>query len=95
MQDSAPPATALTPPVCSACGCAFTPRFWTGIKKWSKVCLKCGTLNVARFLEEVEPDATIAEISAGEQAGAWLRELVGPNTEAHGAAGGDNSTQTQ
>ncbi len=66
-----------SPSSCSSCGRLYTPRWLSGLQKWSKVCGNCGVLNLARFMEDNDaPDATIADISAGEQSGAFLRSLV-------------------
>jgi len=62
---------------CMTCKRQFTPRWLSGLKKWSRVCGNCGVLNLARFMEDDgDPRATIADISEGEQAGAFLRSLV-------------------
>ena len=62
---------------CASCGRPFTPRWLSGLQKWSQVCGNCGVLNLARFMEDdSDPSATIADISAGEQSGALLRSLV-------------------
>lgn len=40
-------------------------------------CNRCALLNLARFMEDTSnPDATLHDISEGEQTGAWLRELA-------------------
>lgn len=72
----------LAPVLCSSCERPFTPRWLSGLQKWSRVCGNCGVLNLARFMEDNDTAETIAEISAGEQAGAFLRSLVKTNAQA-------------
>jgi len=74
---------------CSSCGRKFTPRWLSGLKKWSSVCGNCGILNLARFMEDdSDPGMTLADISAGEQSGAFLRGLVKTNAKLSGSEGG-------
>jgi len=73
-----------SPSSCSSCGREFTPRWLSGLKKWSSVCGNCGILNLARFMEDhSDPGMTLADISAGEQSGAFLRSLVKTNALDH------------
>lgn len=72
-----------SPSFCSSCGREFTPRWLSGLKKWSSVCSNCGILNLAHFMEDdSDPEMTLADISAGEQSGAFLRGLVKTNDQA-------------
>jgi len=61
------------------------------LKKWSRVCGRCGILNLATLMEETAPEDTLAEISSGEQTGAWLRDMVKPNAKLRdaGESGGE------
>lgn len=45
------------------------------VKSRRFVCLRCALTNLASFCEEVEPEDTIQDIHAGEQRGAFFREL--------------------
>lgn len=61
--------------LCLSCGTPFVP--------WLKsdnqpvlVCLPCGMLNLAGHCEHVEADDTIADISMGEQNGAFFRMIA-------------------
>lgn len=69
---------------CSACGRPFKPRLLPQINKWTKVCCNCFTLCLAQFMEESEPGDSLADISAGEQTGAMLREIARPAIGKHG-----------
>jgi hypothetical protein len=64
---------------CAKCGDLFTPRWLSGIQKWSHVCVPCATLNLADFMEEEGENDELADISSGEQVGAWLRDLAKGN----------------
>ena len=68
---------------CIGCGKQFNPDWLSAIKRWSRYCPVCSLLNLAQGLEYVEPGDSIAEISSGEQAGAWIRSILPPNVPHH------------
>lgn len=63
------------------CGNHFIPIWLDGLNTFSKVCPICSVKNLIRFVEQEEPDDTLADISSGEQAGARLREMLYGDTK--------------
>lgn len=59
------------------CGNTFNPRWLESAQKYSKVCNTCACEGLAKLLEEECPGDTLKDISDGEQAGAYIRGLIG------------------
>ena len=56
--------------------CTRCPNQFEPIRPTQRVCAHCAVLGMASLMEETSPEDSLADISAGEQAGAYLRNLV-------------------